>query len=122
MLDSTQLLSLVSRGLASLPLFPCKTNSLAHIGNVQRFDTLLLAKELGEAIEGTWKFRHDQHRLKVVRHLKPRRVASGKVRGHLVNGSSGVFVVTDLDVHGRFELEVGCDDTRLPILLLKVVP
>ena len=40
-LDSAQLLSLVSRGLASFPLFPCKTDSLAHVGNIQGFDMLL---------------------------------------------------------------------------------
>ena len=34
-LDSAQLLSLVSRGFGSLPLFPCKTDGLAHVGNVQ---------------------------------------------------------------------------------------
>ena len=34
-LDSTQLLSLVPRSLASFPLFPCKTDGLAHVGNVQ---------------------------------------------------------------------------------------
>ena len=33
-LDSAQLLSLVSRGLASFPLFPCKTDGLAHVGNI----------------------------------------------------------------------------------------
>ena len=121
-LDSTQLLSLVSRGFGPLPLFPGKTNGLAYVGDVQRLDTVLLAEQLGEAIEGTWEFRHDQHCLKVVRYLKPGRIALGKVGGHLVDGSSGVLIVVDLDVHGRFEFEVGSDDARLPILLLKVVP
>ena len=45
-LDSAQLLSLVSRGFGPFPLFPCKTDSLAHVGNVQGFDLLLLAEEL----------------------------------------------------------------------------
>ena len=66
-LDSAQLLSLVVGGLASFPLLPCKTDGLAHVGNIQRLDTLLLAEELGEAIEGTWEFHHDQHRLEVIR-------------------------------------------------------
>ena len=34
-LDGAQLLSLVLRSFASFPLFPCKTNGLAHVGNVQ---------------------------------------------------------------------------------------
>ena len=33
-LDSTQLLSLVPRGLSSSSLFPGKTNGLAHVGDV----------------------------------------------------------------------------------------
>ena len=78
-LDSAQLLSLVPRGLASFPLFPCKTNGLAHVGNIQGFDTLLLAEELGEAIKGTWEFRHYQHGLEVVGDFKPRCVAPGEV-------------------------------------------
>ena len=113
---------MVPGSLSSFPLFPSKTDGLVHVSNVQSFDTFLLAEELGKAIEGTWKFRHDQHSLEMVRDFKPRHVASGEVRSHLVNGSSGVFVVIDLDVHGRFELKVGRDDTRLPVLLLKVVP
>ena len=121
-LNSAQLLSLVPRGFGPLPLFPCKTNGLAHVGNVQRLDLLFLAEELGEPIEGRREFGHDQHRLEVVGHLKPRRVASGEVSCHLVYGDGGVLVVGDLDVHGRFEFEVGGDDTRLPILFLKVIP
>ena len=50
--DRAQLLSLVSRGLTSFPLLPCKTNGLAHVGDVQGFDLLLLTKELGEPVEG----------------------------------------------------------------------
>ena len=52
-LDSTQPLSLVTRRLPSFSLFPGKTDGLVHVGNIQRFDTLLLAEDLGEAIEGT---------------------------------------------------------------------
>ena len=50
--DRAQLLSLVPRGLASFPLFPCKTDGLAHVGNVQGLDVFLLAKELGKAVKG----------------------------------------------------------------------
>ena len=121
-LDSAQLLSLVSRGFASFPLLPRKTDSLAHVGNVQGLDMLLLAKELGESIEGGREFGHDQHGLKVVRDLKPGHIASGEVGCHLVNSDSGVLLVGDLDVHGGLKLEVGSDDSRLPILFLKVVP
>ena len=121
-LDSAQLLSLVPRGLASFPLFPCETYGFAHVGNIQSFDTFLLAEQLGEAIKGTWEFRHYQHGLEVVWYFKPGRVASGEVCGHLINGGSGVLIFGDLDVHGRFELEVGSDDSRFPILFLKVVP
>ena len=64
-------------------------------------DTLLLAEDLGEAIEG---------------------VASGEVGSHLVYGDSRVLVVVDLDVHGHFEFKVGGDDTRFPIMFLKVGP
>ena len=52
-LNSTELLGLVPRGFASFPLFPCKANGLAHVGNIQCFDTFFLAEDLGEAIEGT---------------------------------------------------------------------
>ena len=72
---------------------------------------LLLTKELGESIEGTRELGHDQHCLEVVRDLKPRRIASGEVGCHLVDGDGGVLVVGDLDVHSRFELEVGSNDT-----------
>ena len=53
-LDSAQLLSLVPRGFGSFPLFPRKTNGLAHVGNVQCLDLLLLTEELSESIEGRW--------------------------------------------------------------------
>ena len=58
-LDSAQLLSLVPRGLSSLPLFPCETDGLAHVGNIQCLDLLLLAKELGKSVEGRREFGHD---------------------------------------------------------------
>ena len=93
-----------------------------YMSATSRVLTLLLAKELGEAIKGAWKFHHDQHGLEVVGYLKPRRVTSGKVRSHFVNGGSGVLAVGDLDVHSRFELEVGGDDAWLSILFLEVVP
>ena len=48
----------------------------------------------------------------MVGYLKPRRVASGEVCSHFVNGGCRVLVIVDLDVHGRFELEVGGNDTR----------
>ena len=83
---------------------------------------LFLAKELGEPIEGAREFGHDQHGLEVVRYLKPGCVAPGEVSRHPIDSDGGVFVVGDFDVHGRFELEVGGDDTGLPILFLKVVP
>ena len=57
----------------------------------------------------------------MVQYLKPRCVASGEVCGHLVDGGSGVLIVVDLDIHSRLEFEVGGNDTRLPILFLKVV-
>ena len=121
-LDSAQLLSLVPRGFASFPLFPCKTDSLAHIGNVQGLNMLFLTEELGESIEGARELGHDQHSLKVVRDLKPGRIASGEVGCHLIDGDGRILIVGDLNVHGRFELEVGGDDARLPVLFLKVVP
>ena len=120
--DSAQPLSLVARSLSSFPLFPGKTNGLAHVFDVQRFDPLSLAEELGEPIERAQEFGHDQHHLEVIRYLKPRCITSGEVSRHFVDGNSGVFLVTDLNVHGRFELEVGCDDTRLPVMFLKVGP
>ena len=95
-----QFLSLVSRGFGPFPLFPCKTDGLAHVGNVQCFDVLLLTKELGKSIEGHRQLGHNQHRLEVVGHLKPGRVASGEVRRHPVDGDGGVLVIGDLDVHG----------------------
>ena len=97
-LNSTQLLSLVLRGFSSLFLFPCKADGLVHVGNIQRLDTLLLAEDLGEAIKGTWEFRHDQHCLEVVRYLKPGHVILGKVSRHLVDCNGGAFVVIHLDV------------------------
>ena len=45
-LDSAQLLSLVPRGLASLSLFPCKTDGFAHISHIQGLDMLFLTEEL----------------------------------------------------------------------------
>ena len=95
---------------------------MTHICNIQCLDILLLAEDLGKAIEGTWEFHHNQHCLKVVRYLEPRRVALGEVRGHFVDGSEGIFIIADLDVHGHFELKIGGDDTRLPIVFLKVGP
>ena len=79
---------------------PPVTDGLAHIGDVQCFDCFLLAKKLSEPIEGTRELGHDQHRLEVIRYFKPRRVASGEVGRHFVNGDGGVFLVGDLDVHG----------------------
>ena len=52
-LDSAQLLSLVTRGLSSFSLLPGKADGLAHVGNIQEFDTFFLAENLGEAIKGT---------------------------------------------------------------------
>ena len=121
-LDSAQLLSLVSRSLASFPLLPCETDGLAHISNVQSLDVFLLTEELGEPVEGSRKFGHNQHRLEVVGDFEPRRVASGEVGRHLVDCDGGVLVVGDPDVHGRLEFEIGSDDTRFTILLLEVVP
>ena len=121
-LDSTQLLSLVPRGFSSFPLLPGKTDGLAHVGNIQCFDCLFLTEELGEPIEGRRELGHDQHRLEVVRYFKPRCIASGEVGRHFIDGDGGVFLIGDLDVHGRFELEVGGDDTRFPVLFLKVFP
>ena len=43
-LNGAELLSLVSRGFCSLPLFPGKTDGLAHVCNIQGFDTFLLAE------------------------------------------------------------------------------
>ena len=121
-LDSAQLLSLVSRGLTSFPLLPCKTDGLAHVGNIQRLDVLFLTKELSEPIERGREFGHNQHRLKVVWYFEPRHVASGEVGHHLVDGDGRVFLVADFDVHGRLEFEVGSDDTRFPVLFLKMIP
>ena len=121
-LDSAQLLSLVPRSLSSFPLLPGETDGLSHVGYVQGFDTFSLIKKLGETIEGTRELRHDQHCLEVIRHFKPRRIASGEVGRHLVDSDGGILLVGDLDVHGRFELEIGGDDTRFPVVLLKVVP
>ena len=58
----------------------------------------------------------------MVRDFKPRRIASGEVGHHLVDSNSGVLIVIDLDVHCGLEFEVGCDNTRFPILALKVGP
>ena len=58
-LDSAQLLSLVPRGFSSFPLFPRKTDGLAHVSYVQSFYVLLLAEQLGEAIEGGREFGHN---------------------------------------------------------------
>ena len=99
-LDSAQLLSLVSRGLASLSLLPCENNGLAHVGYVQGLDVFLLTEELGESIEGAWELGHDQHGLEVVWYLKPRRIASGEVGCHLIDGDGGIFAIGDLDIHG----------------------
>ena len=99
-LDSAQLLSLVPRGLASFPLFPRETYSLAHVGNVQGFDMFLLTEKLGKPVEGGGELGHNQHCLEVIRYLKPGRIASGEVGCHLVDGDSGIFLVGDLDVHG----------------------
>ena len=122
MLDSAKLLSLVPGALGSFPLFPGKTDGLAHVSYIQILDTILLAEDLGEAIKGAWEFRHDQHCLKMVRNLKPRRIASGEVCGHFVDCHGGVLVVIDLDVHGGLELEVGGNNPRFPILGFKVGP
>ena len=91
-----------------------------HVSNIQGLNTLFLAENLGEAIKGTWEFRHYQHRLEVVRYFEPGHVTSGKVGSHLVDCKKRVFVVIDLNVHGCFKLEIGGDDTGFPVLTFKV--